>query len=126
MRSEGAATTAAGTVASDFTWSGVNYIGRNTDTAAYVDTDGTTAMAAYKYVSAAAIAATVASGAKTEMTFETVRLFANEAWDTADHAWKSGVDETIRMDITFIGASTTGDQYSLECRANQCGAGCNP
>jgi len=67
-----------------------------------------------------------ATYADKETKIETIRLWSGVRLTAADAAFLELAPKDIKVDITFAGAATTGDQFSLECRSKQCGAGCQP
>jgi hypothetical protein len=61
-----------------------------------------------------------------EYTILTVRIWKDLILDLADLGYLSSTPPAINFDVTFMGASTAGDQNNLECRATQCAGGCQP
>lgn len=117
-----AITTAAatGTFAAP-SWGDANYIGRVVDAPSFGSGSLTDT---YEFVNPGPAVAAAAD--PYSFSIETVRFFPGIFFSTEDIAFKGGSAPEINMEITFMGASTTGDQYGLECRANQCSDGCQP
>jgi len=79
-----------------------------------------------KTTTAATSASTVA-GAADRTIVTSVRLFPGVVITAAEAAiLGAATPADIKIDVHFLGAATTGDQFQLECRSKQCDAGCQP